>query len=331
MHSTEVGRIGIVGLGHIGASLAGRLVARDQSVSGLDRDPDALEVAAARFGVRRCSGLRALAAASDLVVVACPTPQVPTVLEELAGVGFEGTVVEVASVKSAIFAARERLGFERLISLHPMAGRELGGAASADPGIFDGARWAIVLAGDEPEEAIEEAVRLVTEQVGNELLGLEATTHDRIMAVITGLPHVGAILLARALERLPEAVVAAELAAGSLRDGVRVARTPPERLVELLVPNADDLASQVAELLADGAALGSILDSREELLRFVAPATAGAARVVRRAPTTRHVVIDEGTLAGALVELGRQGLCLQALAHVGARLTLTVVGSAPER
>jgi prephenate dehydrogenase len=331
MRSAECARIGIVGLGHIGGSLAGRLVARGRSVLGYDPDPRALRAIAARFGVETCSSLEELARRAELLVVACPTPMVPSVLSEVSGVGFEGTVLETASVKGEILAARQRLASLRLVSVHAMAGRELGGAASADPAIFDGARWAIVLTGEEPEEAVVQAARLVTDGVGDELLGLDAAAHDQIMALVTALPHATAILLARALERLPYAQVAAVLAAGSLRDGVRVARTPADRLVELLLPNARDLARQLEELLADGAALLDMLNSREGLLAFVAPATNGAERVIMRGADGRRVVVVEGGLGRLLVAVGREGWCLRELVREGADLVAVLAGGAALR
>jgi prephenate dehydrogenase len=204
MPSTEPRRVGILGLGHIGGALAGRLAERGWPVVGYDPDPQAASEIANRFGVEAAPALEVLARSCELLVIACPTPVVPAVLAEVARLGYRGTLAEVASVKGEILTAKERLGAERLVSLHPMAGRELGGAASADPAIFDGARWAIVLSGREPEDAVEEAVALVSQGVGNELLGLEAHAHDKVMALVTALPHVTAILLARALERAPE-------------------------------------------------------------------------------------------------------------------------------
>lgn len=307
MRSSDRGRVGVVGLGHIGGSLVGRLALRGWAVAGYDEDPSAVRVLAERYGIEDAGSLPRLAATCSVIVLACPTPVVPALVAEVRARGFSGTLAEVASVKGRVLEVH---GVERLVSLHPMAGRESGGASSADPSIFEGARWAIVVRGDESRDALLEAIQLVTEGVGNEVLGVDAQVHDRVMAVVTALPHVTAILLARALERLPEAAVAAALAAGSLRDGMRVARTPPERLVELLWPNAAELGVELDRLLADGSALRAHLDSYDDLMAFVEPAARGAWRVVERPRPRRRVQLEFDRLPAALVSWGREGWCI---------------------
>ena len=74
------GRIGVVGLGAMGAGMAERLVERGFTVAGHDRRPEALAALAARGGLGEPTPAAAAAGASALIVIVATAPQAEEVL-----------------------------------------------------------------------------------------------------------------------------------------------------------------------------------------------------------------------------------------------------------
>lgn len=92
-------RVGVVGLGNMGAEIAGRLATR-HAVVGFDTDPAAVE-RSGRAGVSPAASLADLAGC-DVVVLSLPRPEVTlAVLDELEGILREGaTIVETSTVNA---------------------------------------------------------------------------------------------------------------------------------------------------------------------------------------------------------------------------------------
>src|SRR2546430_1347884 len=144
-------RVGIVGLGLMGGSLALALrQARPAlELGGWDSDPPTMREALRRGMVAEGDPRRA-----DVVVLAAPIQALPELLTGLAG--RDGVVTDMASTKVRVMGWAAAAGVD-LVGGHPMCGRERSGIAAAAPGIFQGAPW--VLTRDEP--AITDLVRAV--------------------------------------------------------------------------------------------------------------------------------------------------------------------------
>jgi prephenate dehydrogenase len=129
-----------------------------------------------------------------------------------------------------------------------MAGKESSGFAAADPGLFDGCAWVLCL---EPQTTglpdWLTLAELVT-SLGARVVPVTAAEHDTAVAEVSHLPH----LLAAALAlRTPENPLAATLAAGSFRDGSRVAATRPEMIAAMCGGNAAAVRRVLHEVLGD--------------------------------------------------------------------------------
>src|SRR6266545_2264665 len=92
-------RIGVVGLGLIGGSIALGLRERHQ-VAGYDRDAAAVE-AARGWGISAASRLEDLFPA-DAVIVATPLAAIVPTIETLVAFAKDAVVLEVGSLKSAV-------------------------------------------------------------------------------------------------------------------------------------------------------------------------------------------------------------------------------------
>lgn len=235
-------RVAVLGLGLIGGSVALALAEAGHDVLGFDTDPATREAAAAHFPV---TADPVELQATDLAVVAAPYRHLAAVATETLR-GYPGLVTDVSSVKAEparLFAQH------RFVGGHPMAGKETAGFASAEPGLFQGRKWVLCLEAD-TELGDWTALAGLWTSIGAHVVPATAADHDRAAARISHLEH----LVAAALVRVADEPLSRTLAAGSFRDGTRVAASPTALFTGMVAGNR-------AELMAALEDLGTELDS----------------------------------------------------------------------
>jgi len=231
--------VGVVGLGQLGGSLAAALARAGRPVSGWDTDPRARDAAAAR-GVRITRDL------SGVVVLAVPLPAMATALDGLT-VDPDATITDVGSVKRPVLETVGAAVGRRFVGGHPMCGTERSGHEAVDPDLFLGARWAACL---EPDTDLPRWLRVaeVALDVGAEVVPVTAAEHDDAVAAVSHVPHLLAAALAAAAGEAGPLALA--LAAGSFRDGTRVAGSDPAFVTAMVEGNAAPTAEALARVRA---------------------------------------------------------------------------------
>jgi prephenate dehydrogenase len=266
------GEVCVVGAGLIGGSLARRLHDLGRRVTVVDPDP-ATRAAAAAAGL---AVAERVPAETDLVVVAVPLDLVPTTLREVAAAAPDAVVVDVGSVKAAPAQAAAAAGLgDRYVGCHPMAGTEHSGFDHSDADLLVGATWAVTH-GAGPA-ATAEVVTWVLDCFDATVVVLDPAAHDRAVARISHAPHAVAHALLVAGEDAPDPVVAGLLAAGSFRDGTRVAGRNPARTANMLLENAAALRPVLDDLVAELVALRDGLGDPAGLLARLERAAVGDA------------------------------------------------------
>jgi prephenate dehydrogenase len=241
-------RVAVAGLGLIGGSVALALAEAGHDVIGHDPDPAVREAAAAHFPV---AADPAALLDTDLAVAAAPVRHLDAVARGLRG--YTGPVTDVASVKAA--AARAFAGHPRFVGGHPMAGKETAGFAAAEPGLFRGRKWVLCLEADTGLDDWALLARLWT-SIGAHVVPATAAEHDRAAARISHLEH----LVAAALVHVADDPLSRALAAGSFRDGTRVAASPTTLLTGMVEGNRAEIAAALDDLAAELAAVRPSLD-----------------------------------------------------------------------
>jgi prephenate dehydrogenase len=218
------------GLGLMGLSLATALLqsGRGFRVYGVDRS-SAVERFAARQGVTI-----GRAPVPGWVVLAVPPSAVASVVAEVAPGLPDGTVItDVTSVKGQVLPKLAALPRALcVVSSHPMAGRERGGAASFDPDLYRGRPWALIPVPGHPVP--ESAMRDLVEPVGARLITVPSSRHDRLAAVTSHLPYLSALALTAVAGRESDS---ADLVGPSFLGATRTAGSPPELWSEILSAN----------------------------------------------------------------------------------------------
>lgn len=273
--------VGVVGLGLIGGSLARLLASRDVEVVTTDVDP-AARAAARAAGLPVADDVAGVCGARpEVLVLAVPLRAVPATAEAVAAAvdaadGPGPTVTDVGSVKGPVRAAVEAAGLgPRYVGAHPMAGTEHSGFDASSRDLLDGAAWAVTVAegtgtggaGTDPGR-LAQVLALVTGPLAGTAAVVTDEQHDEATALVSHVPHVVATQLLNAVAGAPVRDLALGLAAGSFRDGTRVARTDPARTEAMVVQNAAWVAPALRKVVRDLEVVVAALETNAPLHGF---------------------------------------------------------------
>ena len=244
-------RVGIVGLGLIGGSiaLAARQIWPGSLVIGVDRK-DVLERAMVLHAIDVAADDAVVLAEADLVILAAPIQQNLEILRDLPeNVTGSAVVTDTGSTKRAIVdAARslpERFTF---IGGHPLGGAARGGIEHARPDIFTGRPWLFTPAKGHDRQALEKLQAFVT-GLGALPQILSPDDHDHLLAFISHLPQ----LTVSALMHVVGDAAREEglrLSGRGLHDTTRLASSPADIWREVCATNADEIGSALDALIS---------------------------------------------------------------------------------
>lgn len=247
----EFQRIGIVGLGLIGGSvaLAVRRVRPETTIVGVDVDEEIVRQALSRRVADEASTDLATLDRADLVVFAAPVLANARLLAALAGrAGQAALVTDVGSTKRDIVAAARQAGLrDRFVGGHPLAGAAAGGLAHASAGLFDARPWLLTPDLDTPPANVARLEQFVR-GLGAVPRRMDAGEHDRVMAAVSHLPQLAASALMHVAGELAGAEGLA-LAGKGLADTTRLASSPPGVWRDVCTANADCLAPALTRLI----------------------------------------------------------------------------------
>ena len=242
-------KIGIVGLGLIGGSLAMSIRKHtDHTVFGYDIDPQVMLRAKAVEAIHD-DLTDDLLPVCDIVLVAL-FPQLCTdwIIQHSGAFGPKALVIDCAGVKRCVCSQVEPVAARyswTYIGGHPMAGREFSGFASARANLFENASMILCPA---PEVGIEqrEAAKAFFLEAGFKMVRFcTPEAHDQMIAYTSQLAHV----VSGAYIKNPLAPSHKGFSAGSFLDMTRVARMNEVMWTELFLENNDLLLPAVDDLI----------------------------------------------------------------------------------
>jgi prephenate dehydrogenase len=249
-------RIGIVGLGLIGGSiaLAAREIWPSSLVIGVD-NKDVLETAMRLHAIDVAADDLIVLAEADVVILAAPVRQNLALVDELdEHVRQVAVVTDTGSTKRAIVEAARHLPPRfTFVGGHPLGGAAASGLDHARPDLFKGRPWLFTPAGDAAGDALEKLLAFAR-ALGAVPRVTSAEAHDRLLAFLSHLPQ----LTASALMQVVGDAVGDEgltFAGRGLVDTTRLASSPSDIWRDIAATNAD----------AIGAALDTLIELLQEL------------------------------------------------------------------
>ncbi|MCF8604216.1 prephenate dehydrogenase [Gordonia sp. HY442] len=239
----------VLGLGLIGGSLLRRL-AGTRPAFGYNRSAATVDAAAADGYDVSNDLLQTLARAQAedaVIVLATPVTALASIIDAVAEHAPACLVTDVVSVKEEVARIiADRHPHARYVGGHPMAGTVHSGWDATDPALFTNAMW-MVTTHDDTDSGDWLTVAEIARAAGSYVVPAANDAHDRAAAAISHNPHLTAAVTAAVgagESRLP-----LRLAAGSFRDGTRVAATPPELQRAMLEANAVSLLNTLSETI----------------------------------------------------------------------------------
>ena len=245
-------QVTIIGMGLIGGSLglALRRAKYCDVIVGFDTEQKTLQHAV-EIGAVDCyqTDLYEAVAEADLVVLALPPGQLSQMLIVLAPlIRVDMVITDTTSVKSSVINDVNSYLKERSVHFvpgHPIAGREQNGIVAADSLLFK--EHMVILTPD--VEVVPEAIASVKQMwqaVGAQVVCMESTYHDQLMAAISHLPHMLAYSLVGCLADLYGKEALLQYAAGGFADFTRIASSNPQMWRDICLSNRQELLQVLA-------------------------------------------------------------------------------------
>ena len=251
-------KIGIVGLGLIGGSiaLAARQLWPKALVIGVD-NKDVLETAMRLHAIDVAADDLIVLAEADVVILAAPVKTNISLLAELdENVHQAAVITDTGSTKRDIIEAAGSLPARfTFIGGHPLAGAAQGGLEHARPDLFSGRPWLLTSdAATDGARAFQagEALSKLTgfvQALGAVPRVIDGQAHDRLLAFLSHLPQLTASAL---MQVVGEAVGqdGLSLAGRGLADTTRLASSPPDIWRDIAATNADEIGPALDALIA---------------------------------------------------------------------------------
>lgn len=192
-------RVGVVGAGRVGLTLAKVMLEAGVEVRAHDVRADALRRAEA-LGVVPHTGLRELALASDHVIVSTPPRETLRVLDALRGLAREGilkgkVVYDTLTFKEDVIPAYRRFPPDlRVSSIHPLFG----------PGMRDPSKHVVAVTPVPGREGDSEQVTELFRNLGFRVVVVDPATHDEVISAYLGISYAVAVAVAGTLLKARE-------------------------------------------------------------------------------------------------------------------------------
>ena len=270
-------KIGIVGLGLIGASFARAYRGlADYEVLGYDLNETVSGFSTLSQTVDGILDEEALPQCDFLILATYPGAAKAYLEENAPKLSPHTLVMDTLGTKTEIcrlgFALAKTYGFT-FVGGHPMAGSEHSGIRYAREDLFQNASMVLVPPDGDDIALLVRMKQLLAPLHFGSFQVTTAEAHDLRIGYTSQLPH----LLSNALVQSPTAALAQGFSGGSLRDMTRVAELNPQMWTELFLENRENLLLELNTLLASLTDYQKALEQADEK-KLIALLQAGSER-----------------------------------------------------
>jgi cyclohexadieny/prephenate dehydrogenase len=255
-------RLTLVGIGLIGGSvarasrlypgIAGEIVATDSSPAVLDRvtalgiadrvEPDLAAAVAGADGVMLCAPVGAMAAIAAIIA-----PHLaPGVIVTDTGSTKQSVIRDLAILPEGV----------QLVPAHPMAGTEYSGPDAGFATLFEN-RYCLLTPPPGTDPAAVDRVAELWRRCGSIVEIMEPAHHDRVVAIVSHLPHLIAFTICGTADDLADESrqQVIKFAAAGFRDFTRIAASDPVMWRDIFLNNREALLEMLARFTEDAQAM----------------------------------------------------------------------------
>jgi prephenate dehydrogenase len=257
--------IAIIGVGLMGGSMG--LAVRErlgvEKVIGYSRTGRTLQQALELGAITdKASSIEEAVAAAGICFIATPVRTILEVLRRAHAASGPGCIItDMGSTKSSLMKALKPAEEKRFIGGHPVCGSETAGVVNAREDLFQNATY-FLTTGKGIEPSHYEKLHGLINGIGAKPTAIDPDAHDRIMALVSHMPHILANSAVNQVGSVNLDGREALLSAGpSFRDMTRVAGSNPNVWTDIFMENRSWLAQVLRE---HGEAISGIADALED-------------------------------------------------------------------
>ncbi len=256
-------RLALIGIGLIGSSVAriamerGTIAAEVVATAATQKTRDRV----AELGITHRVAATAAEAVegADCVMLCAPVGAYEAIAKEIAPHLAPGAVVtDVGSTKVSVIrdVGPHIAPGVHFVPAHPVAGTEYSGPDSGFTSLFEG-RWTLLTPlPDSDAEAVERVAEL-WRRCGSMVETMEPAHHDRVIAVVSHLPHLIAFTICGTADDLEDESrqEVLQFAASGFRDFTRIAASDPTMWRDIFLNNREALLEIFARFTEDAQAM----------------------------------------------------------------------------
>ena len=255
-------KVGILGLGLIGGSMARAFSKAGHTVLAAERDESIFgfaELAGAVHGRLDDTTI----SSCDLILLAIYPDGCTAWLEKNAQhVNPDALVMDLCGIKEEIcarcFPLAEKYGFT-FVGGHPMAGSHNSGFKASRSNLFQGAPMVLVPPRFDEMQLLQRVKDALAPCNFGSFSVCTAQEHDRLIAFTSQMPHV----LSNAYIKSPTALGHKGFSAGSYKDLTRVAWLNPQMWAELCMENRDNMLFELDTYIASLQTYRAALENKD--------------------------------------------------------------------
>ncbi len=255
-------RLCLLGVGHIGSSLA--RVARqrgDIAAEIVGSDREAVLARVGELGIVDRTELdpaRAVEGA-DCIMLCAPVGAFAALAQAIAPHLAPGCILtDVGSTKQSVLRDVGPLvpAGVHFVPAHPLAGTEYSGPDSGFSTLFQG-RWCLLTPPPGTDPASVEKITELWRRCGSMVETMEPAHHDRVLAIVSHLPHLIAFTICGTADDLADESrqQVLKFAASGFRDFTRIAASDPVMWRDVFLNNREALLEMLARFTEDTQAM----------------------------------------------------------------------------
>jgi cyclohexadieny/prephenate dehydrogenase len=256
-------RLALIGIGLIGSSvariahergdLAAEVVVTARTAKTLER------VRELGFADRIEVDPKCAVAGADCVMLCAPVGAFADIAAEIAPHLKAGAVLtDVGSTKQSVIRDVGPLvpAGVHFVPAHPVAGTEHSGPDSGFASLFEG-RWTLLTPPPGTDEAAVAKVEEFWRRCGSMVQRMEPAHHDRVLAIVSHLPHLIAFTICGTADDLAgeSRQEVLQFAASGFRDFTRIAASDPVMWRDIFLNNREALLEMLARFVEDAQAM----------------------------------------------------------------------------
>ncbi len=256
-------RLALVGIGLIGSSvariakergdLAGEVIVNARTQKTLDR------VVELGFADRVEIDPAKAVAGADCVMLCAPVGAFAGIAERIGpALAPDAVLTDVGSTKQSVI--RDVGPFVpagvHFVPAHPLAGTEYSGPDSGFTTLIQG-RWTLLTPPPGTDEAAVAKIAEFWRRCGSMIERMEPAHHDRVLAIVSHLPHLLAFTICGTADDLAEETrrEVTNFAASGFRDFTRIAASDPVMWRDIFLNNREALLEMLARFMEDAQAM----------------------------------------------------------------------------